>query len=316
MSSKSSTGRNVMTTRNSSTDGQGGRPSSVIRRVLRNIVLRKLEHEVSRLRWEDELEARLHAENREVARVDEEKSRSLLTLTHELKTPLTTILAFSDILLQDREKNLSTEQLEHLKIMRQNGHRLHALINDLLVVFRVERGALTLDINRFDVTPLLNEIVESFAPTLKGKDQVLQTSISTAELWISGDRARIAQVVSNLLSNASKYSPAHTVIELHASEREGKLRVTVRDHGIGISDAEQERLFIPFLRPDDEATRAVPGAGLGLAIARSLVDLHGGGVELESEPGLGTAVTFTLPGAESPPNAGSGATAGTRSTRR
>jgi signal transduction histidine kinase len=128
------------------------------------------------------------------------------------------------------------------------------------------------------------------------KSQTLNLHAPADETWIKGDRARISQVITNLLSNASKYSPNDTVIELRCETDGDRLQIAVTDQGIGMSEEEQEKLFTAFFRVDNETTRKVAGTGLGLLIAKSITELHDGNINLNSQPGKGTTIKISLPG--------------------
>jgi signal transduction histidine kinase len=244
---------------------------------------------------EQELRARAEAEKRELQRVNEVKSKFLSTVSHELKTPLTSMLAFTDILLRNRSGALSEREIQHLEVIRRNGRRLSLLINDLLDVSRIDAGTLKLVRNEFDIRELLEELEESFTPIFEAKRQTLALAIPPEPLFLFADRERIAQVVSNLLSNASKYSPVETRVEIQASYSDERVAISVKDEGVGISPEDQKRLFTSFFRADNDVTRAVPGTGLGLVIAKGIVELHGGKVVVSSVPGKGTTVIFDLP---------------------
>ncbi len=248
------------------------------------------------LAHERELRERIADQNEELQAANKAKNRFLSQVSHELKTPLTVVSGFLDLLVADNEGNLTSDQRESLEIMRSNAHRLDVLINDLLDLSRIDVGRFTLEKGGFDAVGLLRETVRGFQPILAGRRQTLSSSLPKGELWIHADRERLGQVTSNLLSNASKYSPEDSKIELRADVRNGALHVTVSDRGIGISKEDQERVFAHFYRVESEETRGVPGTGLGLAIAKSLVDLHGGTMWVSSELGEGTTVEYEIPG--------------------
>ena len=142
---------------------------------------------------------------------------------------------------------------------------------------------------------LLNEVVDDFAPTANLKHQTLNANFDNQPIWMHGDSVRIAQVLSNLLGNASKYSPEHSTIALGAGVRSGTLTITVSDNGIGISEQDQANLFAPFFRAADQQTQAQAGTGLGLVIVKSIVELHGGQIAIDSEKDVGTTVRISLP---------------------
>ncbi|MBI4306137.1 MAG: ATP-binding protein, partial [Chloroflexi bacterium] len=138
--------------------------------------------------------------------------------------------------------------------------------------------------------------VKSFAPIFSQKNQTLVTNIEVDGTTLEADRDRLVQVLANLLSNASKYSPAGKTITLKAWAREGVMCVEVCDQGIGIKPADVAHLFTPFFRSEDPSARQVPGTGLGLAIVKNIIELHGGQVTVSSAPGEGSKFSFKIPG--------------------
>ncbi|MCH7734163.1 MAG: response regulator [Chloroflexi bacterium] len=250
------------------------------------------------LMWAQEREHRilLEAEKRELERVSESKSQFISTVSHELKTPLTSISAFIDILARNRANNLLDKQLAQLDIMRRNSQRLNMLINDLLDLSRIESGRFELQTEPFDARAMLNDLVVSFEPIISDKAQSLVVAGLDRPVWVRGDQARVAQVMSNLLSNACKYSGPGATIRLVARAAEEFVEFEVQDTGIGIAPGDIEQLFTMFFRADNVQTRAVPGTGLGLAIAKTIVDLHGGEMRVKSTVGEGTRIGFSIPG--------------------
>jgi signal transduction histidine kinase len=238
----------------------------------------------------------LDARNQELERLSEAKNRFISTVSHELKTPLTSILAFTDILRKNRRGTLGEREDGQLGVIQRNGRRLALLIDDLLDLGRIERGDFSLAKNEFDATELILEIKAVFQPIIETKRQTLTLNMPQSPVWISADRDRLAQVLSNLVSNAAKYSREDTEITLTARRRTDRLYVTIQDHGIGIPERDQPNMFTSFFRADNEATRSESGTGLGLYIARNIVTLHGGRIEVSSIEGEGTTVKFNVPG--------------------
>jgi signal transduction histidine kinase len=267
------------------------RVAAQITPAIQNALVHRRTVELARAREEA---ARLEAQARELERTNEAKSQFLSTVSHELRTPLTSIVAFTDLLARDREQSLNEKQRRHLDIVRRNARQLGALINDLLDISRIESGKLRVVKAQFDLTELVRHVVDSLAPVMASMGQRLIMDLP-GELRITGDRDRILQVVSNLISNASKYSPNGSTVALVAYADGEYVALAVRDQGVGISRADQSNLFTPFFRADNSTTRAVGGTGLGLAIAKRLVELHGGDISVVSEPGKGSTFTVRLP---------------------
>ena len=243
-----------------------------------------------------EAHGELEAQNRELERVNEEKTRFLSTVSHELKTPLTSMLAFTDILKRDKSRHLTKRELEHLTVIQRNGNRLSILIDDLVDVAKFDAGTLQISMIEFDVRELLGDILKSFEPIMEGKAQELQLMAPEGPILIYGDQARLAQVITNLISNASKYSPEDTAIIVDMNVAGDRLGISVSDSGQGISEEDQDKLFMPFFRAERDVASAVPGTGLGLAISRSIVELHDGEINVESELGSGSTFWISIPG--------------------
>jgi signal transduction histidine kinase len=238
----------------------------------------------------------VEAEKREIERISEAKSEFISTVSHELKTPLTCISAFIDILAKNRSNNLVDRQLEQLGVMRRNGHMLDLLISDLVDVSRIDSERFKLSIEPFDARSMLSDLTESFRPILESKNQTLVVEDLDCPVWLRADHARIIQVLNNLLSNACKYSGSGANIKLIARATESTVEFVIEDDGIGIRASDLEQLFTMFFRSDNSETRSVAGTGLGLAIAKTIVDLHGGEIDVESELGVGTRLSFFIPG--------------------
>jgi len=249
----------------------------------------------ARLRAERE---RLESESRqrELTNLNKQKSEFLSTVSHELKTPLTSLMAFTDILSKNTSSNLSDRQLKQLEVMQRSSRRLDVLINDLVDVSQIDGGKLKIEKDKFYVDSLIEEIQLSFDPILEPKQQTSTVDNRVNGSAIFADRHRIAQLLTNLISNSSKYSSEGTEISVIVDSIDNQLEIVVSDNGIGMDTETLENMFVPFFRSDDEKTQSVAGTGLGLAIAKKIVDLHGGTVNATSELGVGTTVRVVLPG--------------------
>lgn len=245
----------------------------------------------------EELEARIADRTAELEEANQAKGRLLSVVSHELRTPLASMIGFAELLSMNRTGNLTKDQIESLRVIGRNGQNLNLLINDLLDMSRIESGSLRLTKSEFDVAPLIRDIEQSFSVILAPKRQSLLVKAPTRPIKILADRDRIYQVVSNLVSNASKYSPEGSSIGLRVRGNGDRVRVEVEDRGIGISQEDQLKLFEPFFRANNEATQAVHGTGLGLVISRSIVQMHGGQLTYVSAPGKGSTFTVELPSA-------------------
>ena len=239
-------------------------------------------------------EAKAEARSRELERISEAKSQFLSVVSHELRTPLTSIIAYAELFERNSGGNLSERQITQAKVIAKSAGHLKFLISDLLDVSRMESGNFSLTMSVFDVRELGAEIVESLIPVLAEKDQTLNTQIARDPIYLHGDRSRIAQVISNILENASKYSPAGTAITLDIHRRNEEVIISVVDQGIGISAEDQSQLFTPFFRANSGLTRTEPGTGLGLALVKKITEMHNGSVTVTSQPGSGSTFTVTL----------------------
>ncbi|MCH7740428.1 MAG: PAS domain S-box protein [Chloroflexi bacterium] len=264
--------------------------------VVRIIAIKRDISERLRAAAERETARDLEAENHELQRVNEARSQFLSTVSHELRTPLTAMLAFSEILRRNRQDNLTAQQLQQLGHISKGGRRLNELIEDLLDVSRSDAGRFKLELAPFDIRELIEEIARSCRSIFEERGQSLKVVNLPESTWIDGDRGRVMQVFNNLLTNAAKYSPDGTPVEMVATAEEDVVQVTVRDQGIGISQEDQEKLFVPFFRAENKETRSESGTGLGLVIVKTIVESHGGRIELESQRGVGTTVRTWLPG--------------------
>lgn len=251
---------------------------------------------------QDELARRnleLMAANAELQRLDEAKSMFVSIAAHELRTPLAAISGYVDILLEGLAGELSDPQQRYLHIVREGAERLLQITNDLLDLTRLEAGKMDLTLRPLPMIAAVHAVVEAMQPQWQAKHLAVETQAAAGLPWALVDELRVHQVIGNLLSNAVKYTPEHGRIDLVLSvdTDPGYLRLAVRDTGIGISLADQHRLFSRFFRGEAAMSTNTSGTGLGLHIARSLVELHGGRIWLESTVGQGTTVYATFPAA-------------------
>jgi PAS domain S-box-containing protein len=230
--------------------------------------------------------------------LDRMKTEFVSQVSHELRTPLTAIKGFTDLLLDGDAGEVNEEQTEYLQIVKQNVERLVALINDLLDVSRIESGRITLKLDSIDLRAIVEMVVATMRPLLEQKQQSLTVQMGPDLPHARGDHDRILQVVTNLVSNAYKYTPAGGAICVEASHSGDRVQIAVRDTGIGIAAEDIPRLFTRFFRVDSSLTREIGGTGLGLSIVKSIVELHGGSVAVQSAPGSGSTFSFDLPVAD------------------
>jgi signal transduction histidine kinase len=227
--------------------------------------------------------------------LDRMKSEFVSQVSHELRTPLTAIKGFTEMLLDRDAGEINEEQEEFLKVITSNVDRLVLLINDLLDMSRIESGRLQLKLEAIDLEEIVQSVATTMRPLVNGKQQTLVVHIEPDLPRALGDHDRILQVVTNLVSNAHKYTPADGFISVAVGRVGEELGVAVQDTGIGIGPEDLARLFTRFFRVDSSLTREIGGTGLGLSITKSIVELHGGSISVASEPGKGSTFSFVLP---------------------
>jgi PAS domain S-box-containing protein len=228
------------------------------------------------------------------------KDEFIALLAHELRNPLAPLRNGLSLL----ERGLPEDRKRAIEMMGRQLRHMVRLIDDLLDASRISQGRLELRMERFDLCPVLRQAVEVAEPTIEAKHQRLTVNLPECPLWLDGDPIRVAQVVSNLLNNASKYSDPEASIWLNA-EREGtQVLVSVRDTGNGIAPEMQPRIWDLFLQGDGHLERTTGGLGIGLTLVKRLVEMHGGKAEVFSEGlGCGSEFVVRLPGAGPPPEA-------------
>ncbi len=226
------------------------------------------------------------------------KDLFLSNISHELRTPLNSIIGFTDLLLtQDLGSPLSEQQRDFLDTVSRNGRHLLELINELLDLQRIAAGRMELKPEAVDLAALLAETVGSVHAQVQQHRHALVVTPTAQDLRVQADRGRVRQVLLNLLSNAIKFTPDGGRITVAAGLVNGgsEVRVTVTDTGIGIAAEDQPKLFQEFSQLDASASRKYEGTGLGLALSRRLIELHGGAIGVESQMGKGSTFWFTLP---------------------
>jgi signal transduction histidine kinase len=217
-------------------------------------------------------------------------------VSHELRTPLTSMSGFLE-LLADEEHALAPAGRRYLEVIRRSNSRLEEAVEDLLLVAQIEAERLELRPEPTDLAALATAAVEAALPAAAENGIELRLEVDD-HLPLEADAERLRQVLDNLVSNALKFTPDGGSVILSASNGSGPLRVEVTDTGIGIPQEELGQLFSRFYRASTATRRAIPGTGVGLVIARAIVEAHGGTISLESAEGAGTRVAVTLPAAQ------------------
>jgi signal transduction histidine kinase len=227
------------------------------------------------------------------------KDQFLSNISHELRTPLNSIIGFTDLLLtQELGPPLSAQQRDFLETVARNGRHLLELINELLDLQRIAAGRMEIKPEPVDVAALLDEAARSVTAQVQQHRHTLSVTPAPAGLRVQADQGRVRQVLLNLLSNAVKFTPDGGRITVAAAVNGGNgsaVRIAVTDSGIGIAAEDQPKLFQEFSQLDASASRKYEGTGLGLALSRRLIELHGGTIGVESAIGKGSTFWFTLP---------------------
>jgi signal transduction histidine kinase len=242
----------------------------------------------------NEMAAELQRRAGERDQLETMKDEFVLTASHELRSPLTSVQGFAELLMLERDK-LSPKQAETVEIILDNTRHLVRLLNDLLDLARSDAGRLTIKPTPTDLAPLIEDATRTMLSQTEGKGQSLTQTLEPGLPQVSVDRDRIRQVLVNLLTNAHEYCPRGASIQVTASSLGDEVQLSVSDDGPGMAADQLEHIFERFTRGDAGLTQHVGGTGLGLAISKSLVELHGGAIEAASTLGQGSVFCVRLP---------------------
>jgi two-component system, NtrC family, sensor kinase len=236
----------------------------------------------------------IEQKSRELAAASQHKSEFLANMSHELRTPLNAIIGFSEVLSERMFGELNEKQDEYLKDINASGTHLLSLINEILDLSKIEAGRMELDLSEFDLPTALDSALTLVRERAGRRGIALHLNVDGRLGQIQADERKIRQVVLNLLSNAIKFTPEGGRIEVQATPKDCLVEVSVTDTGVGIALEDQEAVFEEF-RQVGTAEKKVEGTGLGLALSRKFVELHGGRIWVKSEVGVGSTFTFSLP---------------------
>ena len=235
----------------------------------------------------------------EVKRANDAKSEFVSIVSHELKTPMTSIKGYTDLMIKGAAGSLTDVQQQFLNTVRSNVDRMSDLVSKLLDLSRIETGRLKLDIKPVSMEDVIEETLRTTRGQIEARQQKLDVAVPQDLPMVMGDRASLIQIMTNLISNAHKYTPAGGRIVVSAQPKSNGapnfVLCAVRDTGVGISEEDQGKLFTKFFRAGDPAVRDMPGTGLGLVITKSLIEMHGGEIWVESRVGKGSTFAFTVP---------------------
>jgi signal transduction histidine kinase len=223
------------------------------------------------------------------------KSEFLANMSHELRTPLNAVIGFSDVLLEGMFGPVNEKQEEYLRDILGSGKHLLSLINDILDLSKIEAGRMELDLSDFDVPQAIADALLLMRERATRYGITLRQLIDGAVGHITADERKFKQVLLNLLSNAVKFTASGGTVEVLAHLVDGSVEVAVTDTGEGIAPEDQQAVFEEF-RQVGKSSKKVEGTGLGLALCRRFVELHGGRISVESQVGVGSTFTFTIPG--------------------
>jgi signal transduction histidine kinase len=252
----------------------------------------KAEQDARRLA--EQAQRKLSEQNERLRRLDEDRNQFLAIVSHELRTPLTSIISFTE-LIRGEAGDLTVEGIKFLEIIERNADRLHQLIGDLLMLERLEAGALPLDLAEVSVPELAAEAVRSASAGAAKQGIAIEIATGSGPV-VRGDSRRLHQVLGNLIANAVKFTPRRGQVRVTATCQDRTWRIDVADSGIGIPPDEVSMLFSRFVRASNAQTAGLPGTGLGLSIVKVLAEMHGGRVAVDSTLGKGSTFSVYLPG--------------------
>jgi signal transduction histidine kinase len=265
--------------------------------------LEELVDAAGRLAAFNEMADELEREASQRDQLDRLKDEFVLTASHELRSPLTSVQGFAELLMLERDR-LTPKQVETVEIILDNCRHLVRLLNDLLDLARSDAGRLVIAAKPTEVAPLVDDAVRTMRARTEKTSQRLSQQVEPGLPHINVEADRIRQILVNLLTNAHEYSPEGASIGVNARRIGDEVEIAVTDNGPGIPESQLEHIFERFTRGEAGLTQRVGGTGLGLAISKSLVELHGGTIEAESTPGVGSVFRFRLPAVGGAPGAG------------
>lgn len=231
-----------------------------------------------------------------IQKANQAKTDFVSLVTHELRLPITSIKGYADLMMSGMAGELSEQQTQFVEVMQRNVKRMSTLISDLSDINRVESGRMRFDLKDFDLSQVIEDVVDNLREGINGRSQTISIEIGDALPPVHADPVRVSQILTNLISNANKYTPDGGHIQVKAVEEGvGETAVSITDNGLGITETEQDKLFTQFFRSEDANVREQPGWGLGLSIVKRMVEAQGGTIAFTSKLGEGSTFYFTLP---------------------
>ncbi len=247
------------------------------------------------LRLKQTIDHKVHALHRQLQEATERESQLFTNMSHELRTKLDVIIGFSEVLQEQTCGELNDEQEEYVNYILTGGNQMLDLVNGLLDLAKIEAGKMEVRLEELDLRSLLAESLELVQGGALAHDITLSLEIADDINTIVGDKRKVQQIVFNLLSNAVKFTPDQGTAGIKATETSEGVQIAVWDTGVGIAPEDQRRIFEEFQPLSDAHVTTTVGTGLGLALTKKFVELHGGTIELESRSGQGSTFTFSLP---------------------
>ncbi|MEJ7653314.1 MAG: PAS domain-containing protein [Chloroflexia bacterium] len=235
----------------------------------------------------------------QVERALAHRNQFLLIASHELKTPVTLLMGYGQMLRSKADRSQDEELARSVKVIVRQADRMARLIDDLMDVSRIEAGEIAFDMQVFELCSALAEVTDEVRPSQP--DFEFNLVQPAGQVWVRGDRIRIQQVITNLVTNAVKYSTDRKQVDVELVREGGDATVLVRDYGLGIPDQQQSSVFRLYFRGDNVSPDNYGGLGLGLYISKNIVDRHGGDISVQSKEGVGSAFSFSLPALERSP---------------
>ena len=231
----------------------------------------------------------------ELRKAAQAKPEFIAHMSHELRTPLNVIIGFAELMLDEVPGKINEAQTQSLNDILSSGRHLLDLINDILDLSKIESGKMELKLRNFSLPTMIESMRRVMIPMLTPKKQSLEVYMEEELSMVYADRDKVRQVLLNLLSNSTRFTPDGGELKVEAIRDDGWCRVSVIDNGVGIDSEDCELIFEPFCQLDNPLTEEKGGTGLGLPIARQIVERHGGRIWVDSELGKGSRFTFTLP---------------------
>ena len=216
-------------------------------------------------------------------------------VSHELRTPLNAIIGFSELMIDESTGEINDKQRQYLSDILDSSHHLLNLINSILDLSKIESGKMELELENIALNEVIESLTRTMTPILTPRKQSLDVEIEDGLPPVYADKAKVKQVLFNLLSNATWFTPDGGKIKIEAVRKDDWCQVSVIDSGTGIKKEDQERIFEPFCQLDNPPTREKGGTGLGLMLVKQILEMHGGRIWVESEYGKGSRFIFTLP---------------------